>query len=70
MFAFEAFFLMSMAYRCSFLIFLRLIRGFCSASNGLSVQFGCTWELSGFENGLTFRLLAVVAYQCKTRCVG
>ena len=40
------------AYRCSFPIFLKLIRGFRPTRSGLSVQFGCIWELFGFENGL------------------
>lgn len=44
------------AYRCSFPFFLKLIRGFRSTRSGLSVQFGCIWELFGFENGLTFYL--------------
>lgn len=52
------------AYRCSFPIFLKLIRGFRSTRSGLSVQFGCIWELSGFENGLTLYLSEVVAYRC------
>lgn len=52
------------AYRCSFPIFLKLIRGFRPTRSGLSVQFGCIWELSGFENGLTLYLSEVVAYRC------
>lgn len=32
---------------------LSVNHGFCSVSNGLSVQFGCTWELSCLENGPT-----------------
>ena len=52
-----------MAYRCidtwlsvQFPNFLKLIRGFHPTRSGLSVQFGCIWELFGFENGLTFYL--------------
>ncbi|WP_220389700.1 hypothetical protein, partial [Bifidobacterium longum] len=53
-----------MAYRCIDTwpigavshFFLKLIRGFRPTRSGLSVQFGCIWELFGFENGLTFYL--------------
>lgn len=64
--------LILMAYRCIDTwpigavsqFFLKLIRGFRSTRSGLSVQFGCIWELSGFENGLTLYLSEVVAYRC------
>ena len=63
--------LILMAYRCIDTwpigavsqFFLKLIRGFRSTRSGLSAQFGCIWELSGFENGLALYLSEVVAYR-------